>query len=301
MIERIHLVILREVERQGTLTAAAQTLHLTQSALTHTIKKLEAQLGTPLWSKQGRTLQLTRAGQFLLRESKRLLPQLEWVDQILLEYATGERGVLRIGMECHPCYQWLLKVVHPFLLQWPGVDVDVKQQFQFGGMAALCNYEIDILVTPDPLTVNGITFTPVFDYEQVLVVHANHRLAEKRHITPGDFNKETLYTYPVEIERLDIFNEFLLPAKQRPHRHKTVESTEMMLQLVAANRGVASLPRWLASEFQRTLPIRTVRIGKSGIQKHIHLGIRNSEMEDAFTASFLRMAKATESGQELLS
>jgi DNA-binding transcriptional LysR family regulator len=45
------------------------------------------------------------------------------------QYAKGERGTLRIGMECHPCYQWLLKVVSPYLSRWPDVDVDVKQRF----------------------------------------------------------------------------------------------------------------------------------------------------------------------------
>ena len=47
MLERIHLVIIREVERQGSLTAAAGALYLTQSALSHTVKKIEQQLGTP--------------------------------------------------------------------------------------------------------------------------------------------------------------------------------------------------------------------------------------------------------------
>ena len=67
------------------------------------------------------------------------------------QYAKGERGTLRIGMECHPCYQWLLKVVSPYLSRWPDVDVDVKQRFQFGGIGALFGYDIDVLVTPDPL------------------------------------------------------------------------------------------------------------------------------------------------------
>jgi LysR family transcriptional regulator for metE and metH len=61
------------------------------------------------------------------------------------------RCTLRIGMECHPCYQWLLKVVSPYLARWPDVDVDVKQKFQFGGIGALFGYDIDVLVTPDPL------------------------------------------------------------------------------------------------------------------------------------------------------
>lgn len=50
----------------------------------------------------------------------------------------------------------------PFLARWPGVDVDVTQKFQFGGMAALFNHDIDLLVTPDPIVREGIHFEPVF-------------------------------------------------------------------------------------------------------------------------------------------
>ena len=91
--------------------------------------------------------------------------------------ARGTRGTLRIGMECHPCYQWLLKVVAPYLPQWPDVDVDVKQKFRFGGIGALVDHEIDLLVTPDPVPQPGLRFEPVFDYEQVLVVPRTHPLA----------------------------------------------------------------------------------------------------------------------------
>jgi len=290
MIERTHLKILNAVDQQGSLTAAAETLHLTQSALSHTMRKLEAQIGTPLWLKEGRNLQLTQAGHYLLKEAKRLLPQLERLDESLLQYAQGEKGSLRIGMECHPCYQWLLKVVQPFLADWPSVDVDVKQKFQFGGMAALFNHDIDILVTPDPIEKDGIRFSPVFDYEQVLVVHEDHPFSQRSYVDAKDLSNQILYTYPVEAARLDIFQQFLFPAKCSPKRHKVVEATEMMLQMVAANRGVATLPKWLVEEYQTNLPISAVQLGEHGIQKQIHLGIRSNEEPNAFTQAFFELA-----------
>jgi LysR family transcriptional regulator for metE and metH len=60
-------------------------------------------------------------------------------------------GSLRIGMECHPCYQWLLRVRQPYLEKWPDTDMDVNQEFQFGALGALLSYEIDVLITPGPL------------------------------------------------------------------------------------------------------------------------------------------------------
>lgn len=290
MIERIHLNILREIQRKGSLTAAAKGLNVTQSALSHNIKKLEQNLNMALWTKEGRDLQLTEAGQHLLKEANRLLPQLEQLDQVLIDYAKGNRGTVRIGMECHPCYQWLLTIVKPFLESWPGIDVDVKQKFQFGGMAALYNHDIDILVTPDPLQKKDITFTPAFNYEQVLVISDKHHFVDKAYVGPHDLSNEVLYTYPVEINRLDIYKDFLLPHNCAPKQHKTIEATEIMLQLVAANRGVATLPLWLVNHYQSSFPISSVRLGVDGLAKQIHLGIRASELPNSITHTFLRLA-----------
>lgn len=291
MIERIHLAIIREVEQQGSLTAAAEKLFLTQSALSHSIKKLEQQLGTDIWLREGRSLRLTQAGQYLLAVAHRLLPQLSLAEERLRQFAQGERGTLRIGMECHPCYQWLLKVVSPYLADWPDVDVDVKQKFQFGGIGALFGYEIDMLVTPDPLYKPGLMFQPVFDYEQVLVVHRQHALAQAEYVTPAQLSSETLITYPVDIDRLDIYNQFLQPAGISPHVHKPIETTDIMLQMVASGRGVAALPRWLVEEYQNRFDVVPVKLGKQGIAKHIYLGIREADIQIDYVQAFIDLAQ----------
>jgi LysR family transcriptional regulator for metE and metH len=292
MIERIHLQIVREVDKKGSLTAAAESLCLTQSALSHTIKKLDYKLGTPIWKKDGRSLRFTQAGEFILKEANRLLPQLERMEGVLGQFATGEKGSLSIGMECHPCYQWLLKVVEPYLRQCPDIDVDVKQRFQFGGIAALFNHEIDIVITPDPLQKAGVVFTPVFEYEQVLIVSSDHKLSNKDFVNPSDLNDQLLYTYPVDIERLDIYTNFLIPANCSPKSRKIIEATEIMLQLVAAGRGVSILPKWLVNEYMNRLPIKPIKLGSHGINKSIHVGVREADSVNPHILAFLRLAKS---------
>jgi LysR family transcriptional regulator for metE and metH len=291
MIERSHLTILREIERNGTLTAAADRLHLTQSALTHAIKKLEQRTTVKLWNKEGRTLRLTQAGSYLLSVANRLVPQLEYADQVIERFARGEKGVIRIGMECHPCYQWLLKVVAPYIERYPEVDIDVKQQFQFGGMEALLNYDIDVLVTPDPIHQSGVTFKPVLDYQQVLVVSKQHALAKKTQVEPIDLAEEVLYSYPVDIDRLDIYSRFLNPANCRPKKHKSIEATDIMLQLVAAGRGVAALPHWLVNEYADKMAIQAVRLGKTGVSKSIYLGLRDDDQGIEYIKAFVNQAE----------
>lgn len=291
MIDRHHLETLRAVERYGSLTAAAEQLHLTQSALSHAMRKLEQRIGAPLWERDGRQLRFTPAGQYLLGLANRILPQFEHAEMLVSQMALGQRGSLRVGMECHPCYQWLLKVVGPYLEQWPDVDVDVKQEFQFGGMGALFSHDIDLLVTPDPLQKPGVHFESVFDYEQVLVVGPEHPLAGETVVAPEQLRGETLITYPVAVERLDIFTRFFLPAGVTPARHKVIETTDIMLQMVSAGRGVAALPAWLVAEYGRTIELRALRLGEAGIDKQIFLGFRERDAGIDYLDAFVQLAR----------
>lgn len=293
MLERIHLEILTAIKEHGTLTKAADSLYLSQSALSHSIKKLEGQLATQIWKKEGRNLRLTAAGERIQTLANRILPQFSHTELLLNQIAKGEAGALRIGMECHPCYQWLLRVIQPYLQQWPDIDMDVKQEFQFGALGALLSYEIDVLITPDPLFKPKIKYIPVFDYEHRLVVSASHQLAQQDFVLPEQLSDEVLLSYPVEPERLDIFSQFLNPAKCSVKKHKNIETTEIMLQMVAAGRGVCALPGWLVDEYAKSMPIKSVRFGEQGISKQIFIGIRKDEQDINYLNDFIAQAKKT--------
>jgi len=293
VLERIHLEILTAIKEHGTLTKAADSLHLSQSALSHSIKKLEGQIATPIWKKDGRSLRLTVAGERIQTLANRVLPQLLHTELLLNHIAKGEMGSLRIGMECHPCYQWLLRVLQPYLKQWPEIDMDVKQAFQFGALGALLSYEIDVLITPDPLYKLKIDYIPVFDYEHRLVVSTSHKLAKQDFVLPEQLSEEVLFSYPVEPLRLDIFSQFLNPAKCSVKKHKNIETTEIMLQMVAAGRGVCALPGWLVDEYSKSMPIKSIRFGENGINKQIFVGIRKNEQHIDYLNDFIAQAKKT--------
>lgn len=295
MLDRQHLAILREVDRLGSVTAAADRLNLTQSAVSHTMRKFEERHRVAVWQKEGRGLRLTQAGRYLLALAQRVLPQIEHAETVLADFAAGQRGALRVGMECHPCQQWLMRVVSPYLAAWPDVDLDLRSGFRFGGIAALLGYEIDLLITPDPLDLPGITYRAVFDYELVLAVPQGHAIGAVA--APADLTREVLITYPVEPARLDIFTRFLVPGNCLPLRHRTVETTEMMLHLVAAGRGVSAVPDWLLHEAGRGLPIRAARIGP-GLAKSIHLGTRRGEDATDYIAGFLALAAQVQPAAE---
>lgn len=291
MLDRQHLAIVREVSRAGSVTAAADRLNLSQSAISHAIAKLEARHKVRVWRKKGRSLELTQAGEYLLGLAERMVPEFDHAERVLADISRGRKGAMRIGMECHPCEQWLMRVTRPFLIEWPDVDIELRSAFSFDGVAALQAREIDVLVTPDPVNLPDLQFQPVFDYELRLVVGQNHPLAGRDHIEPADLLGEDLLTVPVTVERLDIYTRFLIPAACRPKNRIAVENIELMLQFVVAGRGVAVLPDWLVREVASGVPVATSRIGGTGLHKSINIGLRRSDLGTDYLAGFLDIAR----------
>jgi LysR family transcriptional regulator for metE and metH len=100
-----------------------------------------------------------------------------------------------------------------------------------------------------------------------------------------------LVTYPVPTDRLDIYNLFLTPAGVMPKRHKVIETTDIMLQMVASGRGVAALPRWLVREYASKLDVVPIRLGKNGIAKQIFLGARETDVGIDYLRAFIELAR----------
>lgn len=290
MIERSHLKIIQALADNGTLTAAANALFLTQPALSHQIRYLEKKLEVTLWLREGRQLRLTQAGEKLLKVARQVLPVLEQAEQTLRAYGEGKMGILRLGVECHPCYEWLKGILAEYLIMMPDMDVDIVNKFQFSGLEGLLNHHVDMLITPDIVITKGIVYESMFNYELVLLVASDHPLAKRDFIEAQQLLGEQLLTFPVPHERLDIFTQFLSPASINP-KTKTIASLDIMVQMVGLNRGVTVLPGWLAKEYCQQLTVKTVRLGKKGLNKTLFSAMRESDIETNYMKTFVQLGK----------
>ncbi|CAB5495071.1 Transcriptional activator MetR [Bathymodiolus thermophilus thioautotrophic gill symbiont] len=290
MITLKHLKIIQTLYESGSLTNAANVLCLSQSALSHQIRYLEEKLGIALWEREGRGLRLTKAGELLLQTAQQLLPILSQTEKTLTAYAQGRQGVLRIGVECYPCYKWLTKVIGVFLQKMPDVEVEIINKFQFSGHEGLLNHHIDILITPDIEKQADIHTETLAQYNLVLLVANQHPLAPKTTITPKDFINETLLTFPVPLERLDILTQFLNPAHIKPKHIKKIESIELMLQMTALERGVCVLPEWLADEFIETMSLQKIYI-KHGLEQKLFAILRQQDKGISYVQHFISISK----------
>lgn len=291
MIELRHLRFLRALRAERTLSGAARRLHLTPSALSHMLRDLEARLNTPVYLRRRRPLTLTRAGERLLRLADDVLPQVEEAERDLRRDVDGGAGRLHIVIECHSCFDWLLPTLDVYRRDWPQVEVDLSLGFSFEPLPALVGGEIDLVITSDPVERADIAYASLFGFQGVLVVPANHPLAGREWIRPVDLEGETLITYPVEEERLDVYRHFLWPAGVQPRRRRSAELTLMILQLVASGRGVAALPEWAVMDPRTSRGLVTRPLGRDGLWGVLHCALRARERRVPYLDAFVECAR----------
>ena len=291
-IDLKHLRAVKMIHEAGGLARAADLLHLTQSALSHQVKGLEDQVGVELFVRRTKPLKLSPAGMRLLKLANRVLPEIAATEEEFRGLQQGKTGRLHIAIECHACFEWLFPVLESFRKAWPDVDVDIRPGLAFDAMPALMREEVDLVVSSDPEERDGVTFSPLFDYDAVFLAAATHPLAAKDHVEAEDFRDELLITYPVERARLDVFSQLLMPAKVEPRTIRQVELTAVILLLVASNRGVAVLPDWVVREVRYNSDYVTRPLTAQGITRRLYAATRSDNAVKPFMAHLLRLARS---------
>ncbi len=294
MIDIRHLKTLLALQQHNSVSLAAQTLCMTQSALSHQIKQLEHGLGLKLFERKSSPIRFTPAGKMLLKTAQEIVPKLEQTEMALKSFESGEQGRLFIGVECHTCFEWLLPVMRTYQQAWQGVDMDVVNSLSGAvnnqALSNLQRQKLDLVITSDPVELSGVTYKELFSYESVLVTAAGHPLAEADWLTPQDLKHETLIHYPVPKEKLDVFKHFLMPENISPNERLS-EMTLMMLQLVESRKGVCVLPKWLLATLPEFQHLPTLRLGTQGLWSKLYAAIHEDAENKAYISAFIDKIK----------
>lgn len=290
MLEIRHLQMLVALRSQGSLAGTAEVLHLTASAISHQLKDIEDFYQVQLVNRRSRPLSFTPAGKELLKLADSILPQVARSTASIKRIANGQTGQLRLASECHSCFDWLMPILNHYRKQWSDVELDFSTGFEPEPHQMLIDNDIDMLITATPLPIAGISYLPLFEYESRLVLSPTHPLAKKSLIMPEDLIAETLITYPVEQRRLDIMAHFLLPAKVMPAKIRTTQMTAMLIQLVASERGVASLPDWVVADYENKGWVVSRPLGE-GVYCQLYAGTRTQSNTLYYMKSFLDLLK----------
>ena len=290
IIELRHLKTLLALEETGSVSLAAKRVFLTQSALSHQIRMLENHYGAPLFERKSTPLRFTPVGERLLRLAHDLLPQVTDAERDLARIIEGEAGELRIAVECHTCFDWLMPAMGEFRPIWPQIELDNGSGFQADPIGVLLQQRADLAIVSEAEKQNGISFQPLFAYEMVGICAQDHPLAAKNVWTAEDFIGETLITYPVPDEMLDLPKKILIPKNINPPRRHS-ELTIAIIQLVASRRGIAALPYWTVMPYLEKGYVVHRQITDDGLQSKLYAAIRTEDTDKSYLNNFCQIIR----------
>lgn len=292
MLEIRHLRSLVAIAETGKLAHAAERVFLTQSALSHQIRALEAHYDITLFQRTAHGLRFTPAGQRLLDLAHELLPALQKAERDLIRLKSDQAGELRIVLECHTCFDWLTPVMDAFRRAWPEVEIDLVAGFHSDPWRLLHEGKADFVIGGLPEKMQGLESAALFRFEIMAVLPTDHALRGRSWLQAEDFADSTLITYPVPERRIDLIRQLLAPAGIHFER-RTAELTIAIMQLVASRRGLGALPSWGIQSYLEHQYVIAKPITRHGLWAEL-FAIGNSEiMQRPYAQELVAIIRAT--------
>jgi DNA-binding transcriptional LysR family regulator len=247
-----HLRYFVAVAEEGNVSRAADRLHIAQPSLSAQIKYLEDHLGTQLFRRHPRGVELTRAGALFLAEARRSVQAADAAVAAARMASRTEAGRLRIGFIVGTQVEPTSRILRAFRQRYPAVELDLAEYTFSDPSAGLNSGDVDLAFVMPPIGHNGLRFEEIYHVPRVAVVAERHPVAGRATI----FVRE-LFDDPWIVAETDdtVCRDFWLatshrggkPAKLGP----TTTSIDKFIQLVVAGQVVGLAAAWVEDAFSR--------------------------------------------------
>ena len=287
------------VARERSFSRAAQKLYRTQPAVSITIRKLEDEVGEPLFARGARSGQLTDAGRLLVGYAERILNLRDEIRRAVDDLRTGGRGELSLGVNESSIHA-LLPVLARYRQLFPQVHLAVRRTFSRDIPTELLNYRLDLGVASFVPREPQLASVKIFRDELALVVSPKHRLAKRGRADLSELGKENFVAHIVESpfrqRVIQLFAKHQVPLRMSIEL-PTIESIKRFVQM---DIGVAIVPRMCVRwEIEQGLLVE-VKVRELRMPRDLYLLYRRREpLSHSAKAMFdLLKPRGTSSGEK---
>lgn len=256
----------------GNFHRAAERLHMAQPPLSISMRRLEEQLGTPLFVRTSRGVRLTQAGEAALDDARRALFHAGQARAAVLAAAHGERGALRVGFVGSATYALLPKLIPAFRAAHPGIELVLHESTTAAILERLERHELDAgLVRVPILNAGTFALTPLEEDVFLAAVHADSPLAQREAVALRELAEEPFIMHPsADVPNLHAVTMMLCQrAGFVPRVAQEAVQVQTIISLVESGLGVALVPSVAARYANRRvrfLPLSSPRpAGRIGI------------------------------------
>ncbi|MDP6968193.1 MAG: LysR family transcriptional regulator [Gammaproteobacteria bacterium] len=293
-----HYRMVQAIRTHGTVSAAAQAVGLTQSALSHQIAEAERRLGRKLFARVGRRLSLTAAGEFLASSAETILSEASLAESTLMaDEGLDPIEVVRIGTFAYNSYRWLPRFLLHLQQQRPNLYFEFVTDTSKVPMHSVLDGDVDIAIAAGRLYSGSAVVTHLFADELVAICASDHHLAQQTCVEVSDFLKDPFITYSTRYETG--FEQELLwrPTGYRPRNYLRAGNTEAVIEMVKVGFGLSILSRWAVAPYVQDKQLAMIPITSAGLPMNWSAVVRKSHQQVELLTSISEQLQAWCSNQ----
>lgn len=227
-------------------TATARELHLSQSAISHSMKALEEAMGCRLLDRLGKTVVLTEAGEALLVRAQRVLEEMAAAREELHRLSKWGQSRIRIGASSTACQYVLPPVLREFQKQFPRCAISIEPEDTPEAIELLRTHRIDLAVNLEPRRDDTLNFRPLFTDELQFVISPEHAWAKAGKVTRDEIGAENYILYGKTSYTFQMIEAYFREEQISLRSMLDLGSMEAIKELVKLGLGVSILAPWTA-------------------------------------------------------
>lgn len=265
------------VARELNFTKAAESMFVSQTAVTQQIKVLEEQLGVSLFERTKRKVVLTPAGKVFQNEAKGILNRMDMAKQRTREASSGFTGTLDIGFTVGIGNTGISDRIQAFNQKYPNISMKFRNFSPSMLLKQLKDGEVDLAIMPlfEEKFYAGVQYKKVYTNNLVAVLPKKHVLAQNQYVNWKELRDENLIlaaTPNSEIGEDKGIVESFLRLGYKPNVVYNIEDVETIFFMVSANMGVTILPEYMAIPLETRGRLTAVPFGGMEAQIDIIAG-----------------------------
>jgi len=282
-----YLKLVKTIVEEGNITKSADRLFLTKSALSHQLREFEERIGIKVFIRSRNDWQLTKEGQEIYDLACQVIERIDEGMTKIAKIQAGSQGTIKLGTECYSFYHGLPAFIQKMGVLYPEIDIILQVESKPPPFSQLLSNELDMcIVTQDSVSDKILTYE-LFDDELFALVNAEHALADKEYLDPADFSGQHLIIHSYPLETVSVYQLFLKPHHVDPKRITAVPMTEVALELIESNMGIACFSKWALKLFKLPEALRFVRLGQHGLRRKHYLAIRSEDEHKQYIRDFI--------------
>ena len=262
ILEIKHLRMISAIAQTRNMTRAADMLFISQSALSQQLKDIETKLASPLFSRTAKKMLPTSTGKIILKTAEQVLETISDTELEIARMVSGDRGELKVGIQCVFCYKWLPGVMAKFQEKFPNIEFVIGNSDHM--LEELETGQFDVVITGSSENGGPFVYLPLFEDQMVCIMAQSHPLTARSRLDYKDFNNEMLIAH-AEKNKNKFYQNCLLPAGVKPKNYMIVSQPQAIIELVSSGFGIGVFPRWAVRSAIEAESIAARPITRNGI------------------------------------